>query len=71
MGPRRAAGGADAAVSRDGDALTDAEATPGIDKMVEAIKAEGEETFRRKIEYLAEFGRTIGIPDVDSQVLSR
>ena len=27
--------------------------------------------FRRKIEYLAEFGRTIGVPDVDSQVLSQ
>ena len=53
------------------DALTDAEATPSIDKMVERTKAEGEETFRRKIEYLAEFGRTIGIPDVDSQVLSQ
>ena len=53
------------------DALTDAEATPDIDKMVEAVKAEGEESFRRKIEYLVDFGRTIGIPDVDSQVLSQ
>jgi preprotein translocase subunit SecA len=52
------------------DALTDAEATPDIDKMVEVVKAEGEESFRRKIEYLVEFGRGIGIPDVDSQVLS-
>ncbi len=52
------------------DALTDAEATPDIDRMVEAGKAEGEESFRRKIDYLVEFGRTIGIPDVDSQVLS-
>jgi preprotein translocase subunit SecA len=52
------------------DALTDAEATPDIDKMVAAVKAEGEESFRRKIEYLVEFGRTLGIPDVDSQVLS-
>jgi preprotein translocase subunit SecA len=39
--------------------------------MVELVKAEGEETFRRKIAYLADFGRTIGIPDVDSQVLSQ
>jgi preprotein translocase subunit SecA len=53
------------------DALTDAEATPSIEKMLERTKAEGEETFRRKIEYLAEFGRTIGIPDVDVQVLSQ
>jgi preprotein translocase subunit SecA len=52
------------------DALTDTEATPDIDKMVEAVKAEGEESFRRKIDYLVEFGRAIGIPDVDSQVLS-
>ena len=53
------------------DGLTDAEAAPSIDRMVELAKAEGEETFRRKIEYLADFGRTIGIPDVDSQVLSQ
>jgi preprotein translocase subunit SecA len=53
------------------DALTDAEATPTIDKMVELTRAEGEESFRRKIEYLADFGRTIGIPDVDTQVLSQ
>jgi preprotein translocase subunit SecA len=52
------------------DALTDAAATPDIDKMVDVVKAEGEESFRRKIEYLVEFGRAIGIPDVDSQVLS-
>jgi preprotein translocase subunit SecA len=53
------------------DVLTDAEATPSIDKMVERTKAEGEETFRRKIAYLSDFGRTIGIPDVDVQVLSQ
>jgi preprotein translocase subunit SecA len=53
------------------DALTEAEATPSIDKMIAAAQAEGEESFRRKIEYLADFGRTIGIPDVDSQVLSQ
>ena len=52
------------------DALIEAEATPDIDKMIEAVKAEGEDSFRRKIEYLVEFGRAIGIPDVDSQVLS-
>ena len=53
------------------DALTDTDATPSIDRMVELAKAEGEESFRRKIEYLSDFGRTIGIPDVDSQVLSQ
>jgi preprotein translocase subunit SecA len=53
------------------DALTDAEAAPTIEKMVEVARAEGEESFRRKIEYLAEFGRTIGVPEVESQVLSQ
>jgi preprotein translocase subunit SecA len=53
------------------DALTDASATPSIDKMIEVVRAEGEEAFRRKIEYLGDFGRKIGIPDVDSQVLSQ
>jgi preprotein translocase subunit SecA len=53
------------------NALSDAEATPTIEKMVEVTKAEGEETFRRKIEYLSDFGRSIGIPDVDAQVLSQ
>jgi preprotein translocase subunit SecA len=53
------------------DALTDAEATPSIDRMIAAAQAEGEESFRRKIDYLADFGRSIGIPDVDSQVLSQ
>ncbi len=53
------------------DALIDAEAAPTIEKMVEVAQAEGEASFRRKIEYLADFGRSIGIPDVDSQVLSQ
>jgi preprotein translocase subunit SecA len=52
------------------DALVDADATPTIQRMVEAVKAEGEESFRRKTQYLADFGKTIGMPDVDSQVLS-
>jgi preprotein translocase subunit SecA len=53
------------------DALVDADATPTIDRMAEAARAEGEETFQRKIEYLGNFGKTIGIPEVDSQVLSQ
>ena len=53
------------------DALTDAEAAPSIERMVELVRAEGEESFRRKIDYLSDFGRTIGIPDVDAQVLSQ
>jgi preprotein translocase subunit SecA len=39
--------------------------------MVELAKAEGERAFQRKIQYLADFGKTIGIPEVDSQVLSQ
>ncbi len=53
------------------DAIVDGEATPSIDRMAEAARAEGEETFRRKIEYLGDFGKKIGIPEVDSQVLSQ
>ncbi|MGI9041997.1 MAG: preprotein translocase subunit SecA [Gemmatimonadales bacterium] len=53
------------------DEVTDAAKAPGIDQMVELVKAEGEEAFKRKIEYLGDFGKTIGIPDVDSQVLSQ
>jgi preprotein translocase subunit SecA len=53
------------------DALTDTAASPGIDEMVAVAKAEGEQAFRRKIEYLADFGKRIGLPDVDAQVLSQ
>jgi preprotein translocase subunit SecA len=51
--------------------LLDAPATPDLERMVGAVTAEGEATFGRKIEYLQEFGRAIGIPDVDAQVLSQ
>jgi preprotein translocase subunit SecA len=51
--------------------VTDTEATPSLDQIVEAVKAEGEEAFRRKVQYLADFGKTVGIPDVDTQVLSQ
>ncbi|MGH7508300.1 MAG: preprotein translocase subunit SecA [Gemmatimonadales bacterium] len=53
------------------DRLVDAGATPGIGEMIDAVRAEGEESFRRKIQYLADFGKTIGIPEVDTQVLSQ
>jgi preprotein translocase subunit SecA len=39
--------------------------------MAEAAQAEGEQTFQRKIKYLSDFGRTIGLPEVDNQVLSQ
>jgi preprotein translocase subunit SecA len=53
------------------DTVTDAEATPSLDGIVAAVKADGEEAFRRKVQYLADFGKTVGIPDVDTQVLSQ
>ena len=53
------------------DPLVDAAATPTIDKMAEAAQAEGEQTFQRKIKYLSDFGRTVGLPEVDNQVLSQ
>jgi preprotein translocase subunit SecA len=51
--------------------VTDAAAAPSLDGIVTVVKAEGEDAFLRKIDYLSDFGKTIGIPDVDSQVLSQ
>ncbi len=48
-----------------------AAATPTLEKMIAAVKAEGEATFQRKVDYLKDFGTTIGIPGVDQQVLSQ
>jgi preprotein translocase subunit SecA len=53
------------------DKLVETSATPGVEQMVEAVKAEGEASFARKIQYLSDFGKSIGIPEVDSQVLSQ
>ncbi len=53
------------------ETLVDSVATPTLDSMVDAVRAEGEATFRRKIEYLGDFGRTIHVADVDTQVLSQ
>jgi preprotein translocase subunit SecA len=53
------------------EAIADADATPGLDAVLEAAKAEGEASFQRKIEYLRGFGATIGVADVDLQVLSQ
>jgi preprotein translocase subunit SecA len=39
--------------------------------IVQAATAEGEAAFHRKVEYLQQFGRGIGIEDVDQQVLSQ
>jgi preprotein translocase subunit SecA len=53
------------------DDVTSAAATPTMDKLVAAVKAEGEATFQRKVDYLKDFGNSIGIPGVDQQVLSQ
>src|SRR5262249_5856357 len=53
------------------EAVVDAKATPDLEAVVSAGKTEGDATLGRKIAYLQEFGRAIGIPDVDTQVLSQ
>ena len=53
------------------DEIKDAAATPDLDAVVVAARRAAEAAFRRKVEYLVEFGRKIGIPDVDAQVLSQ
>ena len=53
------------------EAFLDPEATPDRDDLTTAAKAEAEATFTRKIEYLADFGRRINVPEVDLQVLSQ
>jgi len=53
------------------EALTDRALTPDLSAMVKAAVAEGEAAFHRKVEYLHEFGKGIGIADVDQQVLSQ
>ncbi len=50
--------------------VLDATATPDAEKIHEAVRAAGHEAFRRKREYLEEFARTIGVPEVYEQVLS-
>jgi preprotein translocase subunit SecA len=52
-------------------AVLDQAATPTLEAIVDAVREEGEAAFGRKIEYLSEFSRTIGIPDVEGQVLSQ
>jgi preprotein translocase subunit SecA len=53
------------------DALTDTDAAPGLEQMIALVKEEGEASFKRKIDYLADFGKSIGLPEVDAQVLSQ
>ena len=53
------------------EALERADETKDLAAMIKAAQAEGEAAFKRKSEYLHEFGQGIGIPDVDQQVLSQ
>jgi preprotein translocase subunit SecA len=53
------------------DEVSNAAATPTLEKLIAAVKAEGEATFQRKVDYLKDFGTSIGIPGVDQQVLSQ
>ncbi|MEP7324349.1 MAG: preprotein translocase subunit SecA, partial [Gemmatimonadota bacterium] len=53
------------------DQVTDAARASDLDGLVRTAKEAGEEAFKRKIEYLADFGRSIASKEqVDSQVLS-
>jgi preprotein translocase subunit SecA len=51
--------------------ITEKVQTKDAGSVVKAAIAEGEAAFHRKVEYLQEFGRGIGIADVDQQVLSQ
>jgi preprotein translocase subunit SecA len=51
--------------------IGDAAAAKGLDDIVRVAIAEGEAAFQRKVDYLQDFGRRIGIGDVDQQVLSQ
>jgi preprotein translocase subunit SecA len=53
------------------DNVADPAQAPDLEAMVRAAKEAGEEAFKRKIDYLADFGRSIASKEqVDSQVLS-
>ncbi|HKP29897.1 MAG TPA: preprotein translocase subunit SecA [Gemmatimonadales bacterium] len=53
------------------DAILDPAATPDGEVLVRKVLEEGEASFARKEEYLRDFGRSIGVNDVDIQVLSQ
>jgi preprotein translocase subunit SecA len=53
------------------DAILDPAATPDEAALVRKVLEEGEASFTRKEEYLRDFGRSIGVSDVDIQVLSQ
>jgi preprotein translocase subunit SecA len=53
------------------DAVLDPASTPDEAALVRKVLEEAEASFTRKEEYLRDFGRTIGVADVDIQVLSQ
>ncbi len=53
------------------EAVANAAETKDVRDVVQAAQAEGEAAFHRKVGYLQEFGRGIGVADVDQQVLSQ
>src|SRR5690606_27207402 len=53
------------------DAIEDETATPDLDAVLAAARAEAEAAFQRKLEYLEDFGARINVPDVSLQVLSQ
>ena len=53
------------------EGLLDAGVLPDGDAIVDAVVAEGEAAFHRKLAYLDEIARRINVPDVDLQVLSQ
>ncbi len=52
------------------DDLTAEQRTQSVDSMLTIAREAGHAAFQRKIDYLIEFGGTVGATDVDSQVLS-
>jgi preprotein translocase subunit SecA len=53
------------------EAVLDPAGVRDVGAVVAAAQAEGEAAFHRKVEYLQQFGRGIGVADVDQQVLSQ
>jgi preprotein translocase subunit SecA len=53
------------------DTVLDDEAAPDVGRVLAAVRAAGREAFARKKEYLHDFARTIGMPNVYEQVLSQ
>lgn len=51
--------------------VVEASVTPDLEAIVASAQAEGRAAFDRKLDYLGEFGRGIGVPEVPGQVLSQ